>query len=244
MNSYLQINESSWEVEAVLFDKDGTLVDFPSLWVDWVKGIVADASNEETIQRVEGALGLSIKDRVVDPNGPLAIGSMAEVQTILAGALYETGWSWDVARQTVHIAVEDMEERESYMQGLRPLPGLHDFLLRLERKQIKRAVVTADDTAIAEKHLEALSLHSKFQAVIGADQVQRAKPEPDMLLKACEELGVAPENCLMIGDTNSDMKTGRSAGTKAAVGVVSYTLYDDHLCDADEIIHHYDEIQG
>ncbi|MDQ0297901.1 phosphoglycolate phosphatase [Salibacterium salarium] len=243
MSSALSIHESSWDIDAILFDKDGTIVDFPSLWVNWLKGVLADVSSGETLRSTERALGISIQDGVVDPNGPLAIGSVIDVKTVLAGCLYEAGWSWDVAKQRVNKSIEEIEVKEHYMEDLQLLPGLKGFLHRLERKNIKKAVVTADETAVAEKHLKALGIRSYFEAVIGSDQVEKSKPYPDMLHRACHSLDVEPSRCLMLGDTNSDMRTGRAAGTKASIGLVSYTTHKDHLIDADEIINHYDDIQ-
>lgn len=58
-----------------------------------------------------------------------------------------------------------------------------------------------------------------FDVVIGTDLVERGKPFPDMLLLACERLGIPVQHTVVIGDTDGDMEMARSAGAGYRIGI-------------------------
>lgn len=70
-----------------------------------------------------------------------------------------------------------------------------------------------------ERFLEHYGVRELFTAVIGAQTTRRMKPHPEPLLHAAEKMGVAPQACLMIGDTTIDVRTGVAAGAQT-VGVL------------------------
>jgi HAD superfamily hydrolase (TIGR01549 family) len=70
-----------------------------------------------------------------------------------------------------------------------------------------------------ERFLEHYGVRGVFTAVVGAQTTRRMKPHPEPLLFAADAMGVPPEECLMIGDTTIDIRTGRSAGAQT-VGVL------------------------
>lgn len=59
------------------------------------------------------------------------------------------------------------------------------------------------------KHLEKIEIASYFKTISAADQVEKGKPFPDMIHKACQEMNVAPEKNMMIGGSNGDMVLGK-----------------------------------
>ena len=81
------------------------------------------------------------------------------------------------------------------------------------------AVVTARDEAGTLAFLEQFSLQGQFGAVATARTCQYTKPFPDPVVWAAGELGVAPEDCLMVGDTTVDIRAGKAAGAQT-VGVL------------------------
>lgn len=70
-----------------------------------------------------------------------------------------------------------------------------------------------------ERFLEHYGVRGVFTAVVGAQTTRRMKPHPEPLYYAADAMRVAPQECLMIGDTTIDMRTGRSAGAQT-VGVL------------------------
>ena len=62
-------------------------------------------------------------------------------------------------------------------------------------------------------HVNNVVYYSYFDTVVGCDEVPRSKPAPDGILKACERLGVAPSETIMIGDSRFDEGAAKAAGT-------------------------------
>jgi pyrophosphatase PpaX len=76
----------------------------------------------------------------------------------------------------------------------------------------KKAVITNTPMDCAQQILNKFHITPYFETIITSDDVQKAKPYPDIVFKACERLGVQPRTVLLIGDTDSDVKAGRAAG--------------------------------
>jgi phosphoglycolate phosphatase-like HAD superfamily hydrolase len=81
------------------------------------------------------------------------------------------------------------------------------------------AVVSARDEKGTMAFLERFDLVQYFDAIVTGLSAKHTKPYPDPVLFAADKLGVAPENCLMIGDTTVDIRAGKSAGAQT-VGVL------------------------
>lgn len=119
---------------------------------------------------------------------------------------------------------QDKEERyrTSYRGRMEPAPGLVAFLDRLEGAGIPRAVATAAPEGNRQLVLDGLALRGRFHAIIGAEQVQRGKPAPDIFLAAIAALGVPPEHCVIFEDAPNGVRAAVDAGA-LCVGVLSTT---------------------
>jgi pyrophosphatase PpaX len=76
----------------------------------------------------------------------------------------------------------------------------------------KKAVITNTPADCAQQILKKFDITRYFEAIITSDDVQKAKPDPEVVFKACDRLGVTPNNVLLVGDTDSDVKAGKAAG--------------------------------
>ncbi len=76
----------------------------------------------------------------------------------------------------------------------------------------KKAVITNTPTDCARQILEKFHIQQYFDTIVTSDDVIRSKPDPEIVFKACERLGVDVKTVLLIGDTESDVKAGRAAG--------------------------------
>jgi HAD superfamily hydrolase (TIGR01509 family) len=93
----------------------------------------------------------------------------------------------------------------------RPLPGVTSFLDAVEARRIPWAIATSSRRAQVGRSVEVLALPHTPRIVDGS-AVERAKPEPDLLLAAARELGVPPERCWCVGDSTWDMRAATAAG--------------------------------
>lgn len=94
------------------------------------------------------------------------------------------------------------------------IPGVRPMLDALH-KRYPFAVVSARNSVTVEKFLRVNDLHSYFDIVISSQTCEKTKPFPDPLLFASSELGVPIENCLMIGDTLTDVRAALAAGAQS-----------------------------
>lgn len=109
-------------------------------------------------------------------------------------------------------------KRPRPMKHFMMVPGVREMLERLHGKY-PMAVVSARDDKSTRAFLDQFGLSGYFQEIVTAITAEHTKPYPDPILYAAEKLGVAPGNCLMIGDTTVDMRAGVAAGAQT-VGVL------------------------
>ncbi|WP_060536816.1 HAD family hydrolase [Paenibacillus bovis] len=228
-----QINKQLWNrqsIQAVLLDKDGTLLDFNRMWGFWTDEVMQHinlhlAAHNYMLEpgdipaiwgTVHNEQGKMID---YDAQGPLAMGTMDEVYAVLIWHVYRTGLSWAVSKSIVHDCIRQADLSMERSRPAYPLPGVRGFLDRCRQQGIRLAVVTADQTDNARRHLEWMGMTDDFDIIIGNDRVRQGKPFPDMVLLACEELGIAPGQTVVIGDTNGDMQMGRAAGCLLTIGI-------------------------
>jgi len=98
------------------------------------------------------------------------------------------------------------------------IPGVDKMLAQLHGRY-PMAVVSARDEIGTLAFLEQFDLVKYFDVIVTGLSAKHTKPYPDPILLAARQMGVAPENCLMIGDTTVDIRAGKSAGAQT-VGVL------------------------
>lgn len=128
--------------------------------------------------------------------------------------------------------------RERLMQDSRLFDGMDEVLATLENRGVKWGVVTNKPAWLTEPLLKDLGLAPRAACVISGDSTRNRKPHPEPLLHASALVGVAPEQCLYIGDARRDIEAGRAAGMKTLVALFGYLGQDDrpHEWDADGMI--------
>lgn len=220
----LLLGERLLDVELIVFDKDGVLLDFHYLWAAVTRVRVAALCAHPRATNLQGELldllGLDPEDRVV-PTGLLAIGSRHDSTLAAATRLHLAGIPWNEARVTAFAAFEAAEAAVDFGRQCRPLPGVVETIRHLAAEGFRLAIATTDQTEGAHRFLELTGLTPYFSAVIGVDQVTRSKPAPDMIELACQQAGIRPEQAVMVGDVDLDLRMGRAAGVQATIGVLS-----------------------
>lgn len=92
-------------------------------------------------------------------------------------------------------------------------------MLRILGERYPMCTISTGSAPRVERFLEHYGVRGHFTAVIGAQTTRRMKPHPEPLLFAAREMGVQPQDCLMVGDTTIDIRTGVAAGAQT-VGVL------------------------
>ncbi|WMN07481.1 HAD family phosphatase [Marivirga arenosa] len=102
--------------------------------------------------------------------------------------------------------------RDLYRKDLAPTKGLLEFLEDAKKQELKMAVATSAITANADFTLDGLDIRSYFDAVIDSTMVIKGKPDPQIYLKAAEELNISPENCVVLEDALAGIQSAKNAG--------------------------------
>lgn len=195
----------STETDAVIFDKDGTLVDFHSTW---------DESLGRTIDRL---LGHDLHARAQVAAG---LGFDLESRTILDDAPFVAESGQTLGRIIEPFIDPGLFETTLITEGehsARPMRGAFDVITELRARGLKLGVATNDSEASAVAQLNGLGWQGLFDTVVGYDSGYTSKPSPKMVLGCCSQLGVDPAKTLMVGDTATDMRAAKSAGVTAIV---------------------------
>jgi len=236
----LWVGGCAYPVAALLFDKDGTLFDFATLWGGWADRLLEEVSSAVGSPDVGRQLGPWIgwdgASRCYDPVGPLAIGSMPDVLTAVATGLYQHGVPWHRAKEIVVTARGHVDATYDWERALRLTPGVVELLDQAVGAGVAVGVVTADDTATAQEHLELAGLTGAVGAIVGDDMVSAGKPDPEPVTAVCRALGVAPAQAALFGDTAGDVRCGRLAGVGVVVGVAATAELAAPLTGADHIV--------
>ncbi|WP_059043858.1 HAD family hydrolase [Paenibacillus rubinfantis] len=254
-SAMLWVEGKEFEVEAILFDKDGTLMDFIYTWGKWGERLLAHFSSG-LLERSLPPLSLDLlqlwgirydRDKQIsgyDRNSPLSMGTVEDLLTLLALEGYKAGLSWAEAKVLAEVCRSAADEELERSRTARLLPGVQPFLEACRQAGLRLGIVTSDETEAAEKHLDWLGIRPYFSVCIGADRVSRGKPYPEMAELACRELGVGPARVAIIGDTEGDMQMARSAGVAAAIALdESQATEREAFPSADAVIAGYHELQ-
>ncbi len=204
----------------VIFDKDGTLLDFHFMWGTWASELARrlEARLRYPVRgAILAALGLDPASGKVKPDGPLAVASIDEVYRVTREALSKEG----VSPQKAQAVIEEVWFTPDPVTRARPLADLKLLFRTLREYSFKIAVATTDRRSSTLASLQALGLTSLLDALVTGDEGLPIKPAPDMVYALCRDTGVPPERSTVVGDTPADMAMGQSAGVGLLVGVLS-----------------------
>ena len=216
----LRIGPREFAPHLIIFDKDGTLIDFHEMWATWLTQLaqqLEEAAGVPLAAALQRAMDFDPESRRVEPRGRLALLPMAELRRLTASVLRESGVAPAAAEEILaaHWRPPDPIALAKPVAELAPLFGA------LRARGIAIAIATSDDRAPTEMLLRGLGLTSYVSAIICADDGLPIKPAADMILHLCRVLAVAPGEVMMAGDSVDDLRMGRAAGVGLTVGVLS-----------------------
>jgi HAD superfamily hydrolase (TIGR01509 family) len=214
---------------AFLFDLDGTLIDSVYQHVLAWHEALEEMGLSLAVWRIHRRIGMS-------------------------GGLFVQALGREIGHPvTAELAAELQQKHAAaysrHHQGLRPLPGAQELLVKLSRAGVRYAIATSGHREVAEPSLKMLGVRPEIP-VITREEVKRAKPDPDLFLAAAERLQVPVANAMVVGDSVWDLLAARRAGC-LGVGVLSggygkeelervgaYRVYQD----AADMLAHLDEV--
>jgi phosphoglycolate phosphatase len=207
-------------IDLVVFDKDGTLIGFGHMWHDWAIELgerLSVAVGRDVRTPLYEMLGFDAATGTVTPHGGLAATPMARLRDLSQAVLVAGGSSDAEAVVAVHQAWHAPDPETL----ARPLADLRPLLLEIRSGGRHVAIATTDDRAPTERTIAALGLGDLVDAIVCADDGLPVKPAPDMILRMCATVGVAPARTAVVGDAPADLRMGRAAGAGRVIGVLT-----------------------
>lgn len=205
-------------IKAILFDKDGTLVDFNATWLAVADHLALEvaAGDRAGANKLLERAGYDMESGRFRADSVFAAGTNAEIVALWYPELDAEGRRERIAHFDRVTAIEGAAQAVS-------LPGIVEALRALHADGVRLAVATNDSTAGAERTLVTLGVAQLFDAAYGYDAVANPKPAPDVLLAFADMARLKPSQIAMVGDNGHDMETGRRAGAGLTVAVLSGT---------------------
>lgn len=201
--------------EAVIFDKDGTLMEFDPFWVRVAESAVQDILNRLNINNVQAEEILEafgVHNGVSDVNGILRKGTYEQAGEALCEMLERYGIKIETAEPAA--LVREAFAANAGAGEIKGCAGLKETLSRLKSLGIRLAVVTTDSADITGKCLKGLGIESFFDKIYTDDGRTPTKPEPYCAEDFLKAYGIKPENAVMVGDTLTDARFAENAGMK------------------------------
>lgn len=197
---------------AVLFDLDGTLIDTAPDFVSVLnRQLLAHGREPLPAARIRASVSQGSKAVVALGFGDLHAADSADFESLRQEFL---------DHYLAHVADES-----------RLFPGMEALLAALEARGTPWGIVTNKPSRYTIPLLDALGLSSRCRVAICPDMVNHSKPHPEPMLKAADALGVAPADCVYVGDHLRDIEAGRNAGMPTVAAAWGYILEGETAAD-------------
>jgi phosphoglycolate phosphatase len=218
-------------IKGILFDKDGTLVDFQKTWFA-IGDLMALQAAEGDRGRANALLelaGYDFANERFKADSVFAAGTNAEIV-----ALWYPHAS-DDERQVITTGFNIITAQAGAAASV-PLPGSKDAIAALHGSGFRLGVATNDSTSGAEQTLLALGIAQMFDAAYGYDAVANPKPAPDAIHAFADLTGLKPSEIAMVGDNRHDLEMARAGGAGLVVAVLSGTGTRETLAPMADVI--------
>jgi len=205
-------------IRGILFDKDGTLLDYDATWMP--------ANRAAALAVARGDTGLGERLMVLGGYEPKT-GRMAGNAVLAAGTNLEiaTAWHGHVSNWDIKELVTVIEEifLDHGREGSVPVPDLAPTLTKLKARGLVMGIATSDSEAGIEATLGRFGILGNFNFFAGYDSGHGVKPSPGMAQAFCGQMGLTAKEIAVVGDNKHDLDMGRAVGAGLVVAVLTGT---------------------
>lgn len=177
------------QVEAILFDLDGTLIDTNELIIRSCFYALQDVRPDLTREEIIPQMGKPLTEQMNIWTGQEEVGK------------------WLVKYREFNLAHHD--------ELVHLFPGVKETLAGLRAAGVRMAIVTTKMRASTERSLRHFGILDWFDAIVTIEDVSHPKPHPEPIERALAIIGSSPERALMVGDSSFDLLAAQAAGVRA-----------------------------
>ncbi|MCY0095585.1 HAD family hydrolase [Hoeflea ulvae] len=204
-------------IKAILFDKDGTLIDFDKTWAATNRkgALIAADGDPQLADILLDACGMDPQTGKTRADSMFAAANAREIAAhmVTHGSPLAHG---DLLGRLDQIFIDGAEQPW-------PICDLDSLLESLTGAGLALGIASSDGEASIRRTVEVLGLSRHISFIAGYDSGHGPKPEPGMINAFAAHLGVSPAEIAMVGDNGHDLEMARAAGAGAAIGVLSGT---------------------
>jgi len=209
------------QVQAIIFDKDGTLADSKQylcqLAYQRAHHLTLAIGSRASSDFKQGLLrSWGITENCLDPTGQIAVASQAEEEIATAGQLTSLGYGWIDALEIVRRSFAAVELTQASLTPA--FTGVRDCLQGLHSAGLKVGILSSDSTDNVKAFVTQYDLTPILELSWGSQSDDFRKPDPRLLHRACAALGVEASQTLMVGDSRADIDMAKRAGAQGAIG--------------------------
>ena len=211
-------------VRGILFDKDGTLLDFTPTWLPAYKAGALHTARGDATKAHEMLLSTGLDDGTDDfiHGSLLASGTTDQIAE---------AWIEHAADQSLNDLIPQLDQifADVTAHSCAPFPCLNELINDLSGRNIILGLATNDSEVSARAFLKSVKLESLFTYVVGYDSGHGGKPGTGMIEAFCDAQDLPPGAVMVVGDNHCDLEMGRNGNAGYVVGVLSGNGTRDEL---------------
>ena len=216
------------KIRGIIFDKDGTLMEFSDLWQCAVEELFNEYSlSEEVKEDIREKIGIK-SDSTIRENSILASGTMDELFEVIS--MYILNSEDEIYENMEEFFSEYLKSHSNMIKETCDLDGLFN---ELKNDGIKIGVITADNYRQARFCFQILKLE-KYIEFLGSGDRYLNKPNPQALQAFCKKFSLDMNEVAVVGDSDIDMQLGKHAGL--SIGVLSGVGTEKMLLNSADVV--------